>query len=98
MFDPMEIARAWTNGWVWIAGAAAVALIELLLPGWVFVSTAITFAATGMAMLWFTPWPFSLPMTLLIMAIQTGVVWMLLWWVFPNQRGSARVWKTDING
>lgn len=84
------------SGWLLIIGAAALATIELVLPGWVFVSLSISLAVMGALML--AGFALSLPLMLIYLGLLTGAVWIILSRLFPSQRGSVKVWDTDING
>lgn len=86
----------WTNGWLWVVAALVLAGIELLLPGWVFLGTAIAVLIVGLGML-LGLWAPGLPMALVVTAILSGAVWLLLRRLMGVPKGQVRIWTTDIN-
>ncbi|MDO5705799.1 MAG: hypothetical protein Q4G49_12120 [Paracoccus sp. (in: a-proteobacteria)] len=86
----------WSNGWLWLIAALALAALELALPGWVFVGVAVATALMGLALL-AGIWTGGLPMALVVTAILSGVIWLLLRRALPHSRGQVRVWDRDIN-
>jgi len=83
------------NGWVWIAVAAIVMLVEVLLPGWAFVSLGLAMAAIGVALLLGWAPPFAI--ALLATAIASAIIWGVFWKVFPQSRSRTKIWTHDIN-
>jgi len=82
--------------WVWLAAALALALVEVLLPGFIFLGFAI--GAVGMALL-IALLP-AAPTAAVAMAIFGGLsllAWIGLRVIFRNQRSGARIIKNDIN-
>ncbi|SDK70778.1 NfeD family protein [Aliiruegeria lutimaris] len=91
----------WTAWWVWMVAGLALAILEVLAPGWIFLGFAIGSAVTG-ALLWIGG-PFmafvegSLPLTLLVFAILSLVSWVVLRKVFGLRGGSVKTFDHDIN-
>lgn len=86
----------WQNGWVWIIAAALIALIELVVPGYVFLSLGVAAAVIGLALL-AGVWGAGLAVTLLVAAIIAAGVMLSLRRIFGTSRGEKRVWRRDIN-
>lgn len=86
----------WTNGWLWLIAALLLALLELALPGWVFVGIAGAVGLMGLALL-AGLWAGSLPMALVVTAILSGVIWLVLRRAMGVQQGQVRIWDRDIN-
>lgn len=84
------------SGWAWIAFAAFLGALEILLPGYVFLSASAALALTGALMLTGI-WPFGFPMSLVFASIVSGLVWLVLSRILPDRRGAVRVWREDIN-
>lgn len=84
------------SGWAWIALAAVLGVMEILLPGYAFLSGAVALAVTG-AMVLTGAWPFGFPMSLVFAAVVSGLVWLALSKILPDRRGAVRVWREDIN-
>ena len=86
----------WTNGWLWITAALVLALIELMLPGYVFLGTALALAITGMLLL-SGFWGVGLFGTLIVAALLSFVAWAGLRRLMGVQKGQVRIWDRDIN-
>lgn len=85
----------WLNGWLWLIAALVLAVLELFAPGWVFMGLAASAAVMG-ALLLTGLWTAGLPVTLIVTAIMSGMVWLILRRV-AGVRGKARIWHRDIN-
>lgn len=86
----------WTNGWLWITAALALALIELLLPGYIFLGTALALAVTGVLLL-FGFSGLGLFGTLIAAAVLSFLCWAVLRRLMGVQKGQVRIWDRDIN-
>ena len=86
----------WTNGWLWIIAALVLALIELMLPGYIFMGVALATALMGVALL-AGLWTGSLPAALVVTAILSGVIWLALSRMRGVDRSETRIWHRDIN-
>ncbi len=86
----------WTNGWLWVIAGLVVALIELVLPGYVFLGTAIALVVMGLLLLTGI-WGIGLPGTLIVVAVMSFVAWLLLRRWMGIQHGQVRIWRDDIN-
>ncbi len=86
----------WTNGWLWVIAGLVVALIELVLPGYVFLGTAIALVVMGLLLLTGI-WGVGLPGTLIVVAVLSFVVWLALRRWMGVQHGQVRIWRKDIN-
>ena len=64
----------WLTWWVWLAAALALAILEVALPGFIFLGFAIGAAITGLLLLIPGLVP-SLPVLLLIFAVLSLVRW-----------------------
>jgi len=85
----------WSVWWLWIAGALALGVVEMLLPGFIFLGFAIGAALTGLMLLAVTP---SLPVLLLVFAALSLAAWLLLRRSFALPTGQVKTFKDDING
>ena len=86
----------WMNGWLWIIAALVLAGLELMMPAWFFLGSAIAVALMGLVLL-AGFWSGGLPMALVVVAALTGVVWLLLRRFMGVQKGQVRIWDRDIN-
>ncbi|MEX0307019.1 MAG: NfeD family protein [Ruegeria sp.] len=91
MADPF-----WLTWWIWLAGALVLAILEVVLPGFIFLGFAIGAGITGLILLvpGFTP---SLPILLLIFAVLSLVSWLILRRMFALPHGQVKTFNHDIN-
>ena len=86
----------WASGWIWIIIGLVLAVLELLAPGHVFLGIAIACGLAGLVLLAGVTAP-SLPVLLLIVAVLSGVVWLILRRLMGVREGQVRIWDRDIN-
>ncbi|WP_435229551.1 hypothetical protein ACMAZE_12515 [Pseudopelagicola sp. nBUS_20] len=85
-----------TNWWVWLAFALLLVILEVLIPGWIFLGFAIGAAITGLLLLG----PLQLlstPMLLLAFAALSLASWLVLRRVFSLRTGQVKTFDHDIN-
>ncbi len=85
----------WSLWWVWGVIALGLAIIEILLPGFVFLGFAIGAAAVAVILL--TPLSLTLPVILLVFAVLSLAAWLILRRVFALPKGQVKTFDTDIN-
>lgn len=94
----MEVWQLW---WVWAVAAGCLAIIEVLVPGYVFVGFAAGAMATALLILVGGPlagWvAASFPMLLLFFALASLVAWLVTRRLIGVRRGQVKVWDRDIN-
>lgn len=86
----------WQNGWLWIIAGLVLALLELLLPGYLFLGTAAAVGIMGVALL-LGVWTGGFPAALVVTALLSGAVMLALRRALGVQRGQVRIWDRDIN-
>lgn len=91
----------WQAWWIWVVAGFVLALIELALPGYVFLGTAFGAVVTGV-FLWLGLPPAgwiaaSLPNALLFLACVSVIAWLVLRRVLGLRKGQIKVWDRDIN-
>jgi len=87
--------------WVWVAAGLALALGELVVPGYVLLGTAAGAMITGVV-LWAGIWPAGwiaagLPNALLFTAVVSLAVWFALRRLVGIRKGQVKYWDRDIN-
>jgi membrane protein implicated in regulation of membrane protease activity len=91
----------WTLWWVWMVGALALAFLEVLISGWIFLGFAVGAAVTGL--LFAVGGPIggllsgSLPFTLVVFAVLSLIAWIVLRRAVGVREGQVKVWDKDIN-
>jgi len=86
----------WQLGWIWIVAGVALAVLEVLAPGYVFLGFAVGAAVVGV-LLWLGLMGGGLPMLLLVFALVSLAAWWGMRRVFGIRRGQIKIWDKDIN-
>ncbi|EAP76283.1 hypothetical protein ISM_15495 [Roseovarius nubinhibens ISM] len=90
------MGQLWTIWWVWLSAGLALAVLEVFLPGFLFLGFAA--AAAVMALVFLVlPWAPGLAPTLAIFAILSLIAWMILRRVFRAPNDQTRYIDEDIN-
>ncbi|MDO5657263.1 MAG: hypothetical protein Q4G36_02950 [Paracoccus sp. (in: a-proteobacteria)] len=83
------------NGWFWIIAGVAIGAIEMFIPGYVFLGSAIALVIVGAAVLMGVTAP------LAWLLIATGVLSLICWFLLRRtmgvQKGQVKIWHRDIN-
>lgn len=88
----------WSLWWVWIVGALALGVLEVLAPAQIFLGFAVGAALTGFALLVGIPGlATSLPATLLVFAVLSLIAWIVIRRSVGVREGQVKVWDRDIN-
>ncbi|MCG6904782.1 MAG: hypothetical protein LJE68_19085 [Rhodobacter sp.] len=82
--------------WVWLSVALALALVEIVLPGFIFLGFAIGAAALAVIVA-VIGMPFGAPVAVALFAGLSLIAWIALRVIFRNQRSRARIIRHDIN-
>ncbi|MDO5604882.1 MAG: hypothetical protein Q4G25_06960 [Paracoccus sp. (in: a-proteobacteria)] len=83
------------NGWAWLIVAALLAAVEMMIPGYVFLGTAIAVALVGLGLL--VGITASAPILLIVTGILSLICWLLLRRTVGVRKGQVRIWDRDIN-
>ncbi len=86
----------WQEWWVWMVAGAVLAILEVLIPGFILLGFAIGAGLTG-ALLWFGVLGGSLGLLLLVFGIASLIAWLALHRLVGVRRGQVKVWDRDIN-
>ena len=87
--------QIWTVWWAWVVLGFALGVLEILVPGYIFLGFAIGAVITGVvAGLGLTA---SLPLVILIFAVASLVSWLVLRRVMGVRANQVKVWDRDIN-
>ncbi len=87
----------WSIWWVWLAAALVLAILEVLVPGFVFLGFALGSLAVGLLLLLGIGATLSLPILLLIFAALSLLVWLVLRRLFALPTGQVKIIDKDIN-
>ncbi len=89
----MEI---WTIWWVWVVAGVALGLLEIVVPGFVFLGFAVGAGVTGLLVLAGLA-PGNVALLALVFAVLSLVAWILLRRAVGVTRGQVKIWHKDIN-
>lgn len=85
----------WSLWWVWLCAALAIAILELIAPGFIFLGIAL--GAAIMALVVGLAPGLSLPALLAIFAALSLICWLVLRRLFRAPDDQTRVIHHDIN-
>ncbi|MBY6054937.1 NfeD family protein [Leisingera daeponensis] len=88
-------APFWALWWVWGAAALALAILEVLVPGFVFLGFAIGAAVVTLLLL--AGASITLPPLLLIFAALSLTAWLVMRRYFALPKGQVKTFDHDIN-
>ncbi|MFV0490672.1 MAG: NfeD family protein [Pseudorhodobacter sp.] len=86
----------WSIWWVWVVGGFVLGIIELLIPGFIFVGFAIGAVVTGL-LIWFGFLGANLASTVLIFAVVSLISWLVTRKLVGTRPGQVKIWDHDIN-
>lgn len=92
MADPF-----WSLWWVWGAAGLVLAILEVLMPGFVFLGFAIGALACGLLLALLGANTFGLSALLFVFAGLSLVAWLLLRRYFALPQGQVKTFDHDIN-
>ncbi|SLN57833.1 hypothetical protein PSA7680_03041 [Pseudoruegeria aquimaris] len=91
----------WETWWLWMAAGLVLAILEVLAPGFILLGFAIGAALVGLVFLLpgaaSAAMAASLPLTLVVFALLSGLAWWLLRRIFGAGHGQVKIWERDIN-
>jgi len=85
----------WGLWWVWLAAALCLAILEVLVPGFIFLGFAIGAAVTALLVL--LPLQLGLTALLAVFAGLSLIAWVILRKLFKSTDDQTRVIHDDIN-
>ena len=88
----------WATWWIWMVGALALAIVEVLIPAQIFLGFAVGAALTGLGLAIGVPGlAGSLPVTLVVFAALSLVAWVIIRRIVGVRPGQVKIWDRDIN-
>lgn len=86
----------WQEWWIWMLAGAVLAILEVLIPGFILLGFAIGAALTGLLVL-LGVLGGSFGTLLFVFGIASLVAWLTLRRLVGVRRGQVKVWDRDIN-
>lgn len=87
----------WGIWWVWIVAGFALGVLEVLVPGYVFLGFAVGAIVVGLGLAAGVLGG-SVSLLLLVFALASLVAWFGLRKMLGVQQGQVKIWDRDING
>lgn len=87
----------WTLWWAWVVFGVALAVLEVLVPGFIFLGFAAGAVLVGV-LVGIGVLGGSVPVLALVFAVLSLVAWVGLRRVVGVKEGQVKVWDKDING
>ena len=86
----------WATWWIWVAGGFALGVLEVIIPGFIFLGFAIGAVMTGILIGIGVVGP-SLPPVLVIFAMASLLAWFGLRKSMGVRENQVKLWDRDIN-
>ena len=86
----------WSEWWVWMSAALAMATLEVIVPGWIFLGFAMGALVMGVLLL-IGLTGMSLPITLVVFALLSLGAYLAMRKIFGLRTGQVKIWDRDIN-
>lgn len=90
----MGSAAIW---WVWMGAAMVFAILEVVVPAWIFLGFALGAFLLGVLLALGIGLGLSLPWLLVIFAALSLLGYLCLRQIFGIRQGQVKVWDRDIN-
>ena len=93
----MEGGALWSVWWIWLCLAIALGLLEIFVPGFVFLGFAVGGLLVSIILL-VAGDLFPLPVLILVFAVLSLAAWLTLRRLFALREGQVKTFDHDING
>ena len=87
----------WTEWWVWVVFGLALGVLEVLVPGYIFLGFAVGAVVTG-GLVGFSVVGGNVALLVLIFAVLSLVAFLVLRRMVGVTEVQTKVWEDDING
>jgi membrane protein implicated in regulation of membrane protease activity len=86
----------WAIWWVWVVAGFGLGVLEVLVPGFIFLGFAIGAVLTG-ALVGFGLLGANVPVLVLAFAVLSVAAWLALRTTMGVRAGQVKLWDRDIN-
>ncbi len=90
----------WQQWWVWAVAGLLLGIVEVIVPGYIFLGFAVGAELVALALLFSGALGLgasSIAPLLLLFAVGSLIGWFLLRRIFGVHQGQVKVWEKDIN-
>lgn len=86
----------WATWWAWVVAGFVLGILEVAVPGFIFLGFAIGAVVTGVLIL-VGALGANLPFLVLVFALASLAGWAVLRQMFGVRKGQVKIWDRDIN-
>lgn len=86
----------WQEWWVWAVAGVVLAIVEVIVPSFVFLGFAVGAGLVSLLVL-IGLYPTSLSGLLFIFAVASVISWLGLRKIFGSHQNEAKIWERDVN-
>jgi inner membrane protein len=86
----------WTVWWVWVVAGFALGVLEVIVPGYIFLGFAIGAVITG-SLIGLGVLGSSFTVAVLIFSLASLAAWYLLRAALGKHEGQVKIWHKDVN-
>jgi inner membrane protein len=86
----------WATWWVWVVVGFALGVVEVLVPGFIFLGFAIGAVITGV-LVGIGLLGANVPLLVLVFALASLAAWYVLHRMFGRREGQVKMWDKDVN-
>ena len=86
----------WGIWWVWVVAGFGLGVLEVLVPGFIFLGFAIGAVLTGV-LVGIDVLGANVPLLMLVFAVLSVVAWLALRATMGVRSGQVKLWDRDIN-
>jgi len=86
----------WAVWWVWVVAGFALGVVEVLMPGFIFLGFAIGAVITGL-LVGIGVLGGNIAALVLAFALASLAAWFLLRQMFGGRSGQVKLWDKDVN-
>jgi membrane protein implicated in regulation of membrane protease activity len=86
----------WTTWWVWVVAGFGLGVLEVLVPGFIFLGFAIAAVLTGV-LVGLGLLGNSVPLLVLVFAVLSVLTWLGLRRTMGVRPGQMKIWDKDVN-
>jgi membrane protein implicated in regulation of membrane protease activity len=86
----------WTTWWVWVVAGFALGVLEVIVPGYIFLGFAIGAVLTGI-LIAAGILGSNITVTILLFALSSLAAWYALRALLGRHDGQVKIWHKDVN-
>jgi membrane protein implicated in regulation of membrane protease activity len=86
----------WATWWAWVVAGFALGVLEVIIPGYVFLGFAVGAVLTG-GLIGIGVLGGNMAFAILVFALLSLAGWFVLRRIFGRQDGQVKLWHRDIN-